>query len=692
MVNPSVQTGSDSTKKYRLELLGPAQFLHVESGQVIDLVSRKSVCLLAILALSPGFSLSREKIASFLWDPAPEEQARASLRQCIMRLRSATGDDFESLFDNGRSEIKLRPQLIDCDIWDLQDLLRSKTHEKSRALQLARVWRGDILTNGVPSAPIFEAWLQVERSRLKSTLTSWLTECLMEHWNDFDQDTREIAQEVIRIEPSHELAHQFLMQYFAAKGDQAGAMRQFKQLEQALEEQLDSVPSDESLELLVKIKSGDFISPSHGAKEQPEKPAALATRSGGLPRIIVRPPFSRGADDSLDYLAEGFADLLISCLAKFKCWVVLVWPSRGFPDDGRIDYRELARLTGADYAVDAAFDWRRNPGRLHVTLIDCAAEENVWSDVFNAEPLELQELSKSIAGRISSQLAFQINHIASLRFERSAPGNASAYDMWLRGHQLTRRWNDAADREALQLFESAIALDPGLSCAYASMAAVYNTRIMVRPSDKDDKADIEKALNLCQKALLLDPHDSRNHVSMGWSRLLARMPEKAATHFKLGVDLNPYDSETLIAGAQAMAFLGELELANKWSALSLELNPLHPDYFLGYLASIKYLSGSYEEAIKLVQSCPDAFPETRVWAALSQACLGDTFHAGDSYRRFIEDVVGRWEGQSPTSESEVLHWLDRAVPILWNEGLEKFNADLAMCRRSTNSALATYTS
>jgi DNA-binding SARP family transcriptional activator len=692
MTSSKTQEASAPARKFRFELLGPAQFTNLETQETVDFVSRKAVCLLTLLALSPGYCLSREKIASFLWDPAPEEQARASLRQCMMRIKAATGEAFASLIDNDRSEVRLLQQVLDCDLWELNDLLKSKTHEQRRALQMARLWRGDILLNAAPKAPIFEAWLQVERSRLKSLLTSWLTECLVEHWNEFGQDTREVAQELLRIESSHELAHQFMMRYFADKGDQAGAMRQFKLLEQALEEQLDSVPSDETVELLVRIKSGEFGARQSTPIAESPRPAAHPTQKGGLPRIIVRPPLTRGTDERVNYLAQGFSDLLVACLGKFKCWVVLVWPSRGFPEDGRIDYRELARATGADYAIDAALDWRQSPGRLHVSLIDCAAEENVWSDVLSAEPLELQELTKSVAGKISSRLAFQINHIAALRFERSPPGNATAYDTWLRGHELSRRWNDESDREALRLFESAIQLDPGLSCAYASMAALYNTRIMVRPSHMDDRAELKRAVELCQKALLLDPQDSRNHVNIGWSRILAGMPERAATHFKLAVDLNPYDSETLISGAQAMAFVGNLQLANEWAARSLELNPLHPDYYVGYFASIKYLAGEYEEAIRLVQSCPDAFPETRVWAAVSHACLGDTFRAGESYRKFLEDVARRWEGPTPPQEDDILRWLGRAVPLLWDEGREKFQQDLTAARRSTNSAMVTGTS
>ena len=129
-----------------------------------------------------------------------------------------------------------------------------------------------------------------------------------------------------------------------------------------------------------------------------------------------------------------------------------------------------------------------------------------------------------------------------------------------------------------------------------------------------------------------------------------------------------------------MAFLGDLDLANKWSVLGLELNPLHPDYYFGYLASIKYLSGSYDEAIGFVKQCPDAFPETRVWAAVSHACLGQHGQARDAFSKFLSDVGRRWEGASLPTEDAILGWLSRAVPLTWEEGQSKFNSDLAVAR------------
>ncbi len=59
------------------------------SGEAIDLHGRKTQALLAYLALPPGEPRSRDKLVALLWSDRGEQQARASLRQALVKLRRA---------------------------------------------------------------------------------------------------------------------------------------------------------------------------------------------------------------------------------------------------------------------------------------------------------------------------------------------------------------------------------------------------------------------------------------------------------------------------------------------------------------------------------------------------------------------------------------------------------------------------
>ncbi len=664
--------------KYRLDILGACRLVS-PAGATVEFRTRKAKCLLGLVALSPDCTISRERLAAMLWDPAPDEQARASLRQCLREIREVIGDEAAEFLVADRLQVRLDTHLVNVDALELIEGLQAAESDLTSAVRLGHLWRGELFGDTVPAAPMFEAWVQVERSRLRTLVSGRLTDHLEACIAKGDYTKAELAEELLRIEPSHELAHQYLMRFHALRGDQAAALRQYSLLDRVLADELDSEPSRESTDLLVAIKRGDLAV----GKEQPAgRPASLvAVERKGPPTIAIRPPLTRSNDSERDYLADGFADLTRVCLSKFRCWIILSWPSSGFDSMAKIDYPALNTAIGADYVIDSVLDWRQSQGRLYISLIDCRDGGQVWSDVLNVNEQELQIVGNTVAGAIASNLASRINHIALLRYARSTPGNAAAYDMWLKGHQLSRLWSREADTEAIKLFSQAIELDPGLACSYASLASVLNTQCMVRPGYAEEEADRKRAFELAQNAISLDPFDSRNHITMAWSWLQAGSYERAESHFKLAVDLNPFDSETLIASAMGMALLGHIEQAKAWAEAAVKLNPLHPGYFTGYLASIRYLSGELQETIKLVSLNPDVFPETLAWAAAANAKLGNKDQACAFYGRFLEQISQTWEGRDKPPKWESLsNWMLRAVPFGWAEGRKQFESGLLQAR------------
>lgn len=611
-----------------------------------------------------------------LWDPAPDEQARASLRQCLREIRDVLGEAAPDLLVADRLQVRLDTSLVSVDALELIAGLQPAESELNSAVRLGRLWRGELFGDTVPAAPVFEAWVQVERSRLRTLVSSRLTDHLEERIGVNDFSHSELAEELLRIEPSHELAHQYLMRFHAQRGDQAASLRQYALLNRVLADELDSEPSRESTDLLVAIKRGDVAL----GNELPP-PQAAAPERKGPPAIAIRPPLTRSNDATHDYLADGFADLTKVCLSKFRCWIILSWPSTGFDSETKIDFPALRAAVGADYVIDSVLDWRQPQGRLYISLVDCRDGGQVWSDVLNVSEQELQSVGNTVAGAVASNLASRINHIALLRYARSTPGNAAAYDMWLKGHQLSRLWNREADAQAVKLFSQAIELDPGLACSYASLASVLNTQGMIRPGYRGEDADRKRAFSFAQNAISLDPFDSRNHITMAWSWLQAGSGERAESHFKLAVDLNPFDSETLIASAMGMAFLGHIGQAREWAEAAVKLNPLHPGYFTGYLASIRYLSGDLAETIRLVALNPDVFPETLAWAAAAHAKLGNAEGAAAFYAKFLEQIAGMWEGDSrPPRWEELYAWLLRALPFGFETGRKEFESGLLQAR------------
>lgn len=669
--------------RFHVDLLGSCRVARIASGQEVVFKTRKARCVLGLLLLSPGNRINREQLASLLWDPAPEALARSSLRQAIRELRDVLGPEDADLVEADRFTVGLKGSAFDLDVRRFKELIATSAHDVTALLSASALWLGELFGPAQPSAPVFEAWLQIERSQLRSVLTTALTDQLEKliATNSFT-DTR-VAEELVRIEPSHELAHQFIMRFHALRGDQSAALRQYGLLQQALAEELDSEPSEASNELLVAIKSGEVSLP-RGFASGPQSMAPL-TRNGP-PRITIRPPLTRHTDASKTYLGEGFAFLAKSCLSKFRCWIVIPWPSSGFDSAAAVDFTAVGTAIDADFAVDCVLDWRTGTGKLFVTLIDCRDGSEVWSQLFPVAETELQEISSSVAGAVAANLASQVNHITLLRHARSTPGNPVAYDLWLKGHQLSRLWSAEADAEAEAMFLKAIELDPGLAGSHASLAQVLCSRSLVRPGYPNRKADCATAFRHARDAIALDPYDPRCHISMAWNWLIAKSSERANTHFRMAVDLNPNDSEALIAAACGLAFLGHIADAKGLAEKAVLMNPVYPEYYTDYLSAIQFLDADYEATIGTVEKCYQGFPDRAALAAAAWALLGRSAEAGMAYRYFAELTGSKWEGARRADDNDLESWIMDVLPINWPKGRQSLLKGLRLARQLAEQA------
>jgi DNA-binding SARP family transcriptional activator len=627
--------------------------------------------------------MNREQLASLLWDPAPEELARSSLRQSLKELREVLDPDGDVL-EADRFTVGLRGADFAVDVLRFRDLIAAAAGNQATLLAASALWQGELFGTAQPSAPVFEAWLQIERSQLRSTLTMALTDHLEGQISaGAFADTR-IAEELVRIEPSHELAHQYLMRFHALRGDQSAALRQFAQLQQALADELDSEPSEASNDLLVAIKSGEVSLQRPAAAATPTVPAPSRL---GPPRITIRPPLTRYPDTSKDYLGEGFAFLAKACLSRFRCWIVIPWPSTGFDSASAVDFTAIGRAIDADFAVDCVLDWRSPTGKLFVSLIDCRDGSEVWSKLFAVAEDELQEISSSVAGAVAANLASQVNHITLLRHARSTPGDPVAYDLWLRGHQLSRLWTSEADTQAEDLFLRAIDLDPGLASSHSSLAQILSSRSLVRPGYPNAKEDREAAFRHAQVALALDPYDSRCHISVAWNWLIAKSPERANSHFRMAVDLNLNDSETLMAAACGLAFLGHVDDAGRLAVQAVQLNPIYPEYFSDYLSMIRFMAGDFQAAITAVEKCSDGFPDRAVVAAAAWALLGRQAEATAAYRYFVALTTSKWEGPRPADDDSLEAWIMDVLPVHWPQGRQRLLEGLRLAREMSTETV-----
>lgn len=217
--------------------------------------------------------------------------------------------------------------------------------------------------------------------------------------------------------------------------------------------------------------------------------SAWRGRGGGTSArttIAVLPFANLAHDPEQDYLALGLTDETSASLAQIDPGRLIVKGRTASYKGTTKTVPEIGRELGVEYLVDGTV--RAEAGRLRVTtsLIRVHDQEHVWSHAYEREitsALALQQdVSAAIAGQIRARLSPDAAGVAVSR-QTAVP---EAYDAYLRGRFLQGRRTPAANKQAIEAYRRAIALDPNYALAWASLSYAYTASVLnadARPAD-----------------------------------------------------------------------------------------------------------------------------------------------------------------------------------------------------------------
>lgn len=97
--------------------------LATSAGAEIVISNRRARALLAMLCLAPGEALERDYVSKLLWPGRFPEQARASLRQCLLSLDKLLTPLAAGVLDVSHGRIAIDPMRIRTDLADLEAAL-----------------------------------------------------------------------------------------------------------------------------------------------------------------------------------------------------------------------------------------------------------------------------------------------------------------------------------------------------------------------------------------------------------------------------------------------------------------------------------------------------------------------------------------------------------------------------------------
>jgi len=214
-----------------------------------------------------------------------------------------------------------------------------------------------------------------------------------------------------------------------------------------------------------------------------------------------------------EYLRDGITEDIITELSKIRGLNTFSRPTVLAFRDKTVTPVQIGQQLKAAYVLTGSL--RRSGSRLRINtqLVDTQTDFPLWSERYDREMKDVFEVQDEIARKIAEALRVTLSPQELEALAIKPTENLQAYDLYLRGKRYARRQTRQDLEFALQMFESAVAMDPSFALAYASCA---NACAMFYCNYSRDAIWVERARNASGHAVNLRWDLPDVQVSQAW--------------------------------------------------------------------------------------------------------------------------------------------------------------------------------
>ena len=337
--------------------------------------------------------------------------------------------------------------------------------------------------------------------------------------------------------------------------------------------------------------------------DNPIEPPKPALTLPDKPSIAILPFTNLSSDPEQEYFADGVVYDITTALSRFKFLFVIARNSSFVYKGKSVDIRQIGRELGVRYVLEGSV--RKAAGKIRITgqLIDTASGAHLWADRFEGDLSDIFTLQDKITESVVSAIEPKMVQTEIELAARRRPNNLSAYDLFLRAvpgfYSMTR----AGVAEALQLCYRALEIDPryGRAALGAGFSCFLN---LSQGWAVDPKSGIAEATRLFRLALSIDDDDPEALAAVGRLEAYFNGDFDLATEMvNRAVALNPNSAIAWDQRGYTLNSTGQFEEALRSFERSIRLSPIDPHLsgtFTGMAIALIGL-GRFDEAVAVAK-------------------------------------------------------------------------------------------
>ncbi len=388
------------------------------------------------------------------------------------------------------------------------------------------------------------------------------------------------------------------------------------------------------LEIVRRDLSADASSPGQRAASSPAA-AAPSPPTRDVPSIAVMPFANRSRDPDDEYFSDGLADELLNVLAKIRGLRVAARTSSATFKGKEVTIADIGRALNVETVLEGSVRKSGNRVRIAVQLVKVSDGYPLWSETYDRTLDDIFVVQDDIAQSVVKELRTALLGEApdsktsgEVRAEVAAAakgrgGNTEAHRLYMQGHHLIDRVNQADVAKGIEYLRSALELDPRHALAWVELARAYYYQAGY------DWADVAegytRSREAAARAIEIEPELAEGYAALGHVQVAFDWDwADAEASFRRALELAPGSADVL-RGAAAMALiLGRNQQALDLARRAVAQDPLSASGYLA-LGRTCYETDEFAAALEAEYKALELAPQRiaiHFWIAILMSEMG----------------------------------------------------------------------
>jgi TolB-like protein/DNA-binding winged helix-turn-helix (wHTH) protein/Tfp pilus assembly protein PilF len=312
------------------------------------------------------------------------------------------------------------------------------------------------------------------------------------------------------------------------------------------------------------------------------QPSVAAGGPGASLRLAVLSFQNLTGDSDRGYIADGFTEELVSQLGRLapgRLGVIARSSSASFSATAPLG--DVVHALGVDYVLEGSVRSTRTDAgtgdryRIAVRLIRARDMSTIWSELYEGALLDLITAQRDVGQQVARHLTLALLPDDPAALARATTGSSQAYESYLRGLAELARGPGEGFVHAVDLFNRAIAADPGYALAHAALAESYIIQQDYYVLSPEQAQPAAKAAAL--RALTIDDGLAEAHCALADVSSRSGDNLSADREFARALALNPSRAMTQLRYASHLVRTGHIPDARERLEHARSLAPRSAD-------------------------------------------------------------------------------------------------------------------